>query len=99
MTINYSDWKDRISRFAARDPDPNFEDAIEISKELLACAYQAHKVACKKCGGFASVIYGDTTTWRGGYGGQTITEGVCDKCWGTGRSDKTGPNLRKLSCR
>lgn len=38
---------------------------------------------CKNCGGAGVTTYGSTATWRGGVGGQTITTGVCDKCWGS----------------
>jgi hypothetical protein len=39
---------------------------------------------CPKCGGIGKRAYGDTTTWRGGMGGQQITTDVCDLCWGSG---------------
>ena len=51
---------------------------------------------CQRCGGAGERAYADSTTWRGGIGGQTITASVCDGCWGTGRTDVTGPNLRRL---
>ena len=41
-------------------------------------------------------MYNSTAIWRGGVGGRMMTEGVCDKCWGTGRSDKRGTDLKKM---
>lgn len=46
---------------------------------------------CPQCGGSGKSVYGSTTTWRGGFGGQQATVDVCDKCWGSG--DKTKPFL------
>ena len=40
--------------------------------------------ACKECGGLGVKVYANTTTWRGGCGGQAMTNGVCDHCWGSG---------------
>lgn len=50
---------------------------------------------CKGCGGSGVRVYGSTSTWRGGIGGQAMTHGVCDTCWGSG---ETNPwvNLKKL---
>ncbi len=53
-------------------------------------------VGCPRCDGVGRKTYGSTATWRGGIGGQAITEGVCDKCWGTGRTDGTGVDLHRL---
>ena len=59
--------------------------------------YRGVEDPCPSCDGMGVRAYGDTSTWVGGIGGQMITQGVCDKCWGSG--DKTRPwlNLRKLS--
>lgn len=51
---------------------------------------------CKKCSGFGHRAYGNTATWRGGKGGQMITGGVCDHCWGSGDELRHGANLREL---
>lgn len=51
---------------------------------------------CKKCGGAGVTAYGSTATWRGGIGGQVITAGICDKCWGSGNSNRPWLSLRKL---
>lgn len=39
---------------------------------------------CKKCNGLGTIVYGSTSTWRGGIGGAAMTNGVCNKCWGSG---------------
>lgn len=69
---------------------------IDAAERLLAVARSLKGVACKTCGGIGHRAYGNTATWSGGFGGQAITEGVCDSCWGTGRTDQTGANLRKI---
>jgi hypothetical protein len=42
---------------------------------------------CRSCSGAGIKVYGSTSTWRGGIGGQMMTSDVCDKCWGSGRED------------
>jgi len=49
---------------------------------------------CPSCNGSGIKTYGSTATWRGGVGGQMLTNGVCDKCWGSGDANKPLPNLR-----
>jgi len=51
---------------------------------------------CKRCGGRGQRLYGSTATWRGGIGGQVMTTDTCNACWGTGRSDKKGLDLRRV---
>lgn len=51
---------------------------------------------CTKCHGIGVRTYGDTATWGGGGGGQIITNGVCDVCWGTGDEYRHGANLRQF---
>jgi len=70
--------------------------AIDAAERLLALAHYLAGVACTECGGLGKRAYSDTATVPGGVGGQAITEGMCDECWGTGRTDVTGPNLRRL---
>jgi len=47
--------------------------------------------ACAECGGWGCREYSSTALWRGGFGGQAITLGACDRCWGSG--DKHRPWL------
>lgn len=51
-------------------------------------------VPCKPCGASGIRVYPSTATWRGGVGGQALTNGICDKCWGSGNSEKPWLNLR-----
>ena len=51
---------------------------------------------CTSCAGSGVRTYGDTSTWRGGYGGQMMTPDICDKCWGSGNANKPWTDLRKL---
>lgn len=73
------------------------EESEYVGEEILALARALRGNACNTCGGRGSRAYGSTATWRGGVGGQSITSGICDKCWGTGRNDRTGVNLKKFS--
>lgn len=75
------------------------EDIIGVAENLLALAFQLCGIACERCGGTQYIAYADTSTWRGGAGGQAITVGICDECWGTGRKDRKGPNLRDIERR
>ena len=52
---------------------------------------------CVRCNGDGQRTYPDTAGWRRGrVGGSTLTDDVCDTCWGTGRTDVKGPDLRVL---
>jgi len=59
-----------------------------MNKETMEMFFQWRDIepddVCPKCGGVGKHTYGDTTTWRGGTGGQTVTTDVCDLCWGSG---------------
>jgi RecJ-like exonuclease len=72
-----------------------FIEALSQIDKMKCTLFTTARVVCKKCGGTGKYSYPDTATWLKGIGGQSITEDVCDKCWGTGRSDRTGLNLRK----
>jgi len=80
-------------------PEEQGEVAIEEAKRLLQTARHLAGVACQKCAGRGRCGYASTATWHGGVGGQAITVAVCDKCWGTGRTDRTGLDLRILDRR
>lgn len=51
---------------------------------------------CGKCSGLGVCAYGSTATWSGGIGGQAMTSGICDKCWGSGDATRPWLNLRTL---
>jgi len=51
---------------------------------------------CKKCNGYGVYTYPSTSMWAGGIGGQMMTKGICDRCWGSGDEKKKWFNLRKL---
>jgi hypothetical protein len=70
---------------------------IDAAKRLLGVARLLEGVGCEACSGQGERVYGNTTGWRGGYGGQAMTTDTCDRCWGTGGNDRTGPDLRKLA--
>ena len=51
---------------------------------------------CTKCSGTGVRAYGSTAGWSGGIGGQMMTSGVCDHCWGSGDEHEHGADLRKI---
>lgn len=70
--------------------------AIDVAETLLSIARTMAGIACQRCAGLGMYAYSDTSTWGRGGGGQAITTDTCDLCWGTGRSDRTGANLREI---
>lgn len=71
-------------------------DAIDEAERLLGAVRHLCGVACKACGGVWTRLYGSTATWRGGIGGAAMTVGTCSDCWGSGRVDRAGVDLRRL---
>lgn len=53
--------------------------------------------ACEECGGLGVKGYPTTATWRGGAGGMSITQDVCNKCWGSGHKHRPWPSHRLLA--
>lgn len=51
---------------------------------------------CKRCDGTGRIVYGSTSTFMRGIGGAVMTPGICDRCWGSGDSNRPGPNLKSL---
>ena len=51
---------------------------------------------CPKCSGYGVKVYSSTATWMGGIGGQMITNGVCDECWGSGDANRKWTDLRVM---
>lgn len=104
--IHMDDWKDACRKAAEIvdyiDPnDPKADHvrwrwAAEYAEQLVGAARTFGGIACDRCRGVGKRAYGSTATWRGGIGGAAITTDVCDKCWGTGRSDKKGLDLRTV---
>lgn len=68
-----------------------FEDA---HKHFLEC--RSVKTPCPGCSGLGVKTYGSTSTWAGGIGGQAITSGVCDKCWGSGDKHRLWPSWKEM---
>ena len=71
---------------------------ITTIEELLAWAldWRGIETPCPECGGSGVKTYGSTATWHGGVGGQAMTMGVCDKCWGSGDKHHPWPSHRLL---
>jgi hypothetical protein len=69
---------------------------LQAGDAFKSLCLQGAGVACLVCRGTGTRTYSNTATWRGGMGGASTTSDVCDVCWGTGRTDKTGANLREM---
>jgi len=52
---------------------------------------------CVICHGYGTRVYSNTSTWRGGIGGQAMTTGICDQCWGSGDREHPWTDLRTLN--
>ena len=78
-----------VTAHAAAEAERDNPDVVRI--------YCPAEFRCEKCCGRGRLAYPTTSTWTGRVGGATVTEDVCDKCWGTGSSEKSGANLRALS--
>lgn len=74
----------------ATDPDNRLRAMLEWRGVVTPCAV---------CSGSGRRGYANTSTWRGGSGGQMLTDDVCDSCWGSGDAERPGANLRKLASR
>lgn len=59
----------------------------EIPLAFLAFRNLEPEDACPACGGAGGQTYGNTSTWRRGFGGNMLTWAVCDQCWGSGHKD------------
>jgi hypothetical protein len=51
----------------------------------------AGKRLCEYCDGWGVRVYPTTATWRGGIGGATPANDVCNRCWGSGDADRAWP--------
>jgi RecJ-like exonuclease len=56
----------------------------------------SNDIVCERCSGSGVLSYSNTSTWYHSAGGQQITSDVCDLCWGSGKQNKPGADLRKL---
>lgn len=54
---------------------------------------------CPACNGVGRRTYGNGSTWRGGMGTSSCEIDVCDKCWGSGDTDRPGVDLRAMFAR
>jgi hypothetical protein len=77
---------------ATRDDQPLTHDA---AKEWLL---EARRIGtpCERCDGIGGLLYPSTATWKGGVGGRAMTWDVCDRCWGSGDSDRPWTDLCTL---
>lgn len=77
-------------------------EAVTVEREGFRdrlLEWRGVETACASCGGSGQRAYGSTSTWRGRGGGQSITQDVCDRCWGTGDERRHGADLRELHSR
>jgi len=97
----YVAYTDHQQALAARDETiKELQKSLNGEREALLKYFlelRGVETPCKKCGGTGVITYGSTSTWRGGIGGQSMTNDVCDTCWGSGDAVRTWVNLRKAS--
>jgi hypothetical protein len=56
----------------------------DLAKFLAMRGVMPHDT-CDRCGGFGTILYGNTSTYHESFiAGQAITRDACDKCWGSG---------------
>lgn len=90
-------WLEGLIYTVGKTPEGHLPNDLEaMAIEAKAFANIARGDYCEPCAGHGQRTYASTSGWRGGVGGQSLTVSVCDKCWGTGRKDVHGPNLREL---
>ena len=99
MSAPHRVWEDACEQARRMVLDEaNFErqgDAgLEAAEHLGIIARLLKGIACKRCGGAGRAAYGSSSGSSGGAGGMTMTADVCDLCWGTGRSDSKGVNVK-----
>lgn len=100
MTDAYTEWATACLKAkntpATSDPRHTTGATREAAQELVALANRLGGVACGRCCGAGEYMYSSGATWRGGVGTCSFQDDVCDLCWGTGRTDKKGADLRAL---
>lgn len=79
---------------------PTIRDALTAQGEAEKPSdYYDVDVPCSRCGGLGRKVYPNSSTWRGGIGGQTLTSDVCDKCWGSGEEHRPWRSWRELEAK
>lgn len=68
------------------------EEMLDFVRNYRGIKYKV----CEKCSGWGIILYSSTSKWRGGIGGQAMTTGECNKCWGSGDSSNPWLNLKLL---
>ena len=76
---------------------PLIEQARQEGYETALAYIKGIESPCPACGGIGQRAYASTATWHGGIGGQMITNGICDRCWGSGDDNRHWINLRVLN--
>lgn len=66
----------------------------DAHKHFLEC--RNVETPCPTCSGLGVRAYSNTSAWAGGMGGQAITSGVCDKCWGSGDKHRSWPSWKEM---
>lgn len=61
------------------------EEKIALYQEEYVLKDISKDDRCERCGGRGEIAYANTSTYNHGIGGQMITGGVCDLCWGSGK--------------
>jgi len=79
--------RDALKAELAERKDRHYFDVLELRG-------LSPERACEKCRGFGITMYASTATWRGGIGGQALTQDVCCQCWGSGDAKRPWKSWR-----
>lgn len=82
-----------VPELLAEEPERVRAQLVQWMGEDRMGWLERHGFVCGECMGSGIKTYPNTTTWRGGVGGQALTPGVCDGCWGSG-TDRPWPSHR-----
>lgn len=72
------------------------EEVKNLFLDWRGISIEGGDVICDGCDGSGVMMYSNTSTWRHKTSGQMMTSDVCEKCWGSGVSNRKWTDLRKL---
>ncbi len=91
-----------LARRARRFPAPVLGHEDPMSKDATWDRFLRYRgldefdAVCDLCSGTGVRTYSNSSGWRKGVGGASMTRDVCDLCWGSGNRERPWRDLRKL---
>jgi hypothetical protein len=74
----------------------DLESVAEVERWRVRLKQRRIEKPCSRCAGLGSRYYSNTSGWRGGMGGASMTRDVCDVCWGSGDEANPFEDLRAM---